>query len=314
MLREALGSVLGQTLRDLEVIVCDNADDPETREVVTSFDDDRITYVGRPENIGMIGNALDGFRRCSGEFVIKLDDDDALEPHALETLAAAFCSRPEVTVSFCDLQLVDIEGTLMPQATEQLQRDTHRAGLRPGLHRPFSDLAVWGAACLTGGLVRRSAIEWSAVPQEAGTAYDLYLILAAARDGAAGWYTDQRLVRYRIHSANDSVKNVVPNLQATQWVLGHELDSHRHANPEVLHNRMAQDCSRLAREHLIAGDATQARRAAILGLRGRPSSQAAMTLVLSALPGGLGARISGARRRSYLAKNALGPAPGHHPS
>lgn len=41
MLREALGSVLGQTLRDLEVIVCDNADDPETREVVASFDDDR---------------------------------------------------------------------------------------------------------------------------------------------------------------------------------------------------------------------------------------------------------------------------------
>ncbi|WP_288798444.1 glycosyltransferase family 2 protein [uncultured Arsenicicoccus sp.] len=300
MLREALGSVLGQTLRDLEVIVCDNADDPETREVVTSFDDDRITYVGRPENIGMMANAIDGFRRASGELVIKLDDDDAFEPDALETLAAPFAGRPELTASFCDLQLVDVAGRPLVEATTTLQHDTHRESLPEGLHTPFSAIAAQGAVTLAGALLRRSAIDWDAVPAQAGTSYDFFLVLSAAEDAASSWYVRRPLVRYRIHGANDSVKNVVPSLEASQWILREAMASGRHGDADVFRQRMAQDDARLAREYLLLGDGRRARRSALDSLRVRPTPAAISVALLSMLPLGMGTRVSRRRREAYV--------------
>lgn len=300
MLREALGSVLGQTLRDLEVIVCDNADDPETREVVTSFDDDRVTYVGRPENIGMMANAIDGFRRASGELVIKLDDDDAFEPDALETLAAPFAGRPELTASFCDLQLVDVAGRPLVEATAKLQHDTHRESLPEGLHAPSSTIAIQGAVSLSGALLRRTAIDWLDVPEQAGTSYDLYLTVAAARDGAAAWYSHRPLVRYRIHGANDSVKNVIPSLEASQFILREALTSGRHGNPRPFRERMAQGDARLAREYLLSGDNGRALRRALRSLRVHPTRAAAAAAALSLLPRGLGTAVSRRRRAAYL--------------
>ncbi|WP_286955305.1 MULTISPECIES: glycosyltransferase family 2 protein [Arsenicicoccus] len=300
MLREALGSVLGQTLRDLEVIVCDNADDPETREVVASFDDDRITYVGRPENIGMMANAIDGFRRATGELVIKLDDDDAFEPDALETLAAPFADRPELTASFCDLQLVDVAGHELAEATTTLQHDTHRESLPEGLHTPFSAIAAQGAVTLAGALLRRSAIDWDAVPAQAGTSYDLFLVVSAAEDAASSWYVRRPLVRYRIHGANDSVKNVVPSLEASQWILREAMASGRHGDAEVFRQRMAQDDARLAREYLLLGDGRRARRSALDSLRVRPTPAAISVALLSMLPLGMGTRVSRRRREAYV--------------
>ncbi|WP_050349041.1 glycosyltransferase family 2 protein [Arsenicicoccus sp. oral taxon 190] len=314
MLREALGSAVAQTLRDLEILVCDNADDPAARQVVESFADDRITYLGRPENLGMIGNALDGFRRARGEFVIKLDDDDAFEPDALATMLAGFDDRPDVTASFCDLRLVDVHGQTLAADTEQVQRDTHRAELAPGLHQPFSGLAAQGAVSLSGSLLRRASIDWDRVPEQAGTSYDLYLTMAAARGGAAAWYTKRPLVRYRIHGANDSVKNVVPSLEASQWILQDAQASGQHGDREVMRQRIAQDDARLAREYLLRGDTGRCRRSALASLRVRPTPGAAATLVLGSLPRRLGTRISQRRREAYLgasAPTATAPTPDH---
>lgn len=301
MLREALGSVLGQTLREIEVIVCDNADDPETRAVVESWADPRVTYVGRPTNIGMIGNALDGFRRATGELVIKLDDDDAFLPQTLETLAAPFEGRPELTASFCDLLLVDAEGRTLEQETEDVQRDTGRSGLRPGVYAPFDALAAGGAVSLSGALLRRAAIDWDAVPEQAGTSYDLYLTVAAARGGAAAWYTKEPLVRYRIHGANDSVKNVVPSLEASRWILEQAVTSGEHQQLGAFRDRIAVDDARLAREYLLEGRAAEARRAAARSLRHSPRPQPLATLALASLPRGLGRQISARRRAQFLA-------------
>lgn len=300
MLREALASVVAQTVTDLEVLVCDNADDPETRAVVESFDDERLVYIGRPTNLGMIANALDGFRRARGEFVVKLDDDDVLEPDALELLLRPFEGHPEMTASWGDMTLVDVDGHPMVEASDELRAQTRREGLREGYHAPFTAHAVSGAVCLAATVLRRSAIDWDTVPEWAGTSYDLYLTLQAAEDGATGHHLARSVVRYRIHAANDSVKNVVPNLEAAGLVLRAARDGGHHDPDAGFSPRLAADHSRLAREHLIEGRTTAARRHALDALRHHPCPAAARALALASLPGSLGQRVSTRRRDAFL--------------
>ena len=108
------------------------------------------------------------------------------------------------------------------------------------------------------------------------------------------------LVRYRIHGANDSVKNVVPSLEASQWILREAMASGRHGDADVFRQRMAQDDARLAREYLLLGDGRRARRSALDSLRVRPTPAAISVALLSMLPLGMGTRVSRRRREAYV--------------
>ncbi|WP_409485172.1 glycosyltransferase family 2 protein [Arsenicicoccus dermatophilus] len=301
LLREALASATGQSLTDLEILVCDNAAESATREVVQSFADDRLHYVPRPTNLGMIGNALDGFRQARGTYVVKLDDDDALLPDALERLVGALERRPDATVAFGEMTLVDLSGRVLEEQTHQLRVDTARVGLAAGYHTPASELAVRGSVCLAASVLRRAAIDWDAVPAWADTAYDLHLVLEAVQDGATAYFDPEPVTRYRIHGANDSVTNVIPNLEAGQRVLRQARSSGRHPDSPAYDLVLCRDHERLSREYLLVGDRAQARRHALRSLRAKPSVAGLRALMMAAPPVQVGQRIAASRRAAYLA-------------
>src|SRR6185436_15663072 len=51
LLRQAVESVLAQTLDDLEVVVSDNHSTDDTRDVIAGFDDPRVRYVVPPAHM-----------------------------------------------------------------------------------------------------------------------------------------------------------------------------------------------------------------------------------------------------------------------
>lgn len=77
-LRGAIESALMQDYEDLEIIVCDNASNDNTPDVVDAYlGDARIRYFRNQENIGMVNNwklALDSY--VSGDWFLILSDDD----------------------------------------------------------------------------------------------------------------------------------------------------------------------------------------------------------------------------------------------
>jgi glycosyltransferase involved in cell wall biosynthesis len=78
-LGEAVGSVLGQTLRDLELILVDDAsDDP-----VEGFDDPRVTLVRNERRLGLAASLNRALDRASGKYVARLDADDVALPERL---------------------------------------------------------------------------------------------------------------------------------------------------------------------------------------------------------------------------------------
>ena len=86
----AIRSVLGQSYKNLEIVVSDNASADGTSEAVEAMADSRIKLLKQPRNIGMIGNFNACLMAASGEYFLMLSDDDLLEPDALLNLSAPF--------------------------------------------------------------------------------------------------------------------------------------------------------------------------------------------------------------------------------
>lgn len=83
-----LESCLRQTLLPQEIIVVDNGSSDTTMEIAKSFGDE-VEYIFLANNEGVSRARNMGAERASGKWLLFLDADDQLLPHALEILLTA---------------------------------------------------------------------------------------------------------------------------------------------------------------------------------------------------------------------------------
>jgi glycosyltransferase involved in cell wall biosynthesis len=79
-LREAVDSVLHQTLADLELILVDDG----SREPVGDFEDTRVRVLRNDTQLGLAASLNRGLDVASGKYVARLDADDVALPERLE--------------------------------------------------------------------------------------------------------------------------------------------------------------------------------------------------------------------------------------
>jgi glycosyltransferase involved in cell wall biosynthesis len=78
LIGKTIASVLNSTYSDFELIVNDDASTDDTREVVSSFHDERIRFFRNETNLGVPANWNRALERASGEFIGLLNHDDLL--------------------------------------------------------------------------------------------------------------------------------------------------------------------------------------------------------------------------------------------
>lgn len=303
----ALDSLRAQTLRDVEVLVCDNAGQDEVAAVVGALDDRRFVHVPRPENLGMVENALDGFARSTGELVMKLDDDDELHPGCLERLAAPFAGRPDVALSASDFDVIDADGRTWEAARAELAAFSGRDRAAAGYHRPFTALAARGAVHLVSAMVRRSAVDWAEVDRRCGPSYDLHVALLAAADARTAHWDPSRSAAYRVHATSDTFTAPVEQLEGALFALRSALASGQHEDVEVLEHRADLVAVRLARALLRDGRPSRARE--VMAGTSPARWDRLRLLALTRTPPRLGAAVVTARGRRAAVAGRAGPAP-----
>jgi glycosyltransferase involved in cell wall biosynthesis len=98
LVERAVRSALGQTLRDLEVIVIVDGPCPETTTILSSLADPRLSVHVMKETSGQAAAMNEGVARARGEWVAFLDDDDQWLPEKielqLEAAKTATCRHP----------------------------------------------------------------------------------------------------------------------------------------------------------------------------------------------------------------------------
>lgn len=112
-MQEALESALAQTYPLIEVLISDDASTDATEVFLKQITDPRVVTVRRPVNGGMVANYNTALHAATSEFIVMLNDDDRLEPTAIEKLVGAFLNPPkslppsEIGISWCPYINVD---------------------------------------------------------------------------------------------------------------------------------------------------------------------------------------------------------------
>ena len=110
-LTEAVDSLLCQCDSDFELILVDNAStDGSVIELAKNCHDKRLRVVSAPENLGPYGGAVAGLSYCRGEFIARMDADDASLPQRLSLQVGALQAQPRLDALGCFCQRIDEQG------------------------------------------------------------------------------------------------------------------------------------------------------------------------------------------------------------
>jgi glycosyltransferase involved in cell wall biosynthesis len=190
-LRDAIETAQTQTRPPAEVIVVDDGSRDDSVAIAKSCAGVRV--IEQPnQGVAMARNA--GLRVATGDFVVFLDSDDRLLPHAIETGLAAFAAHPECGFVYGTSRVIDAGGAELPRPP--------RAPVPDASYRTFLEgKAMVPPSC---GMFRRAAVDavggfrQERVPTED---YDFYLRVARRHPIHCH---DRLVTEYRRHAGNAS--------------------------------------------------------------------------------------------------------------
>ena len=116
-LREAVESVLNQTLRELELIAVDDGSTDSSLDILTEYarTDPRVVIVRR-KHAGLPAALNAGIRQAKYDLIARLDSDDRMLPNRLERQLWFLAQRPEAAVVCSDCFYIDINGKRLGQS------------------------------------------------------------------------------------------------------------------------------------------------------------------------------------------------------
>jgi len=208
---QALDSLLSQTLRDMELIVIDDASTDETPRIVAQYASDaRVRVVRHEQNQGHIASYNEGLAMARGNYIgIVSADDYCLRPDALERQVAVFAENPRVGMVYSAHLMLDPDGHMTTVAHGAA--DAVRSGFDE-----FRSL-LWGNYILHSGVLLKREVQSALGPYDPELPqsgdWDLWLRASAGYDVG---YIAEPLYVYRLHRSNMQSRGISPAQQAQQ--------------------------------------------------------------------------------------------------
>jgi glycosyltransferase involved in cell wall biosynthesis len=190
--------VLAQTFDDFELIVCDNASEDSTPEVVGSYDDPRLRAYRNERNLGLFPNFARCLELARGELVKFVCSDDWLDPRYLERTVPVMRDHPGVALLTTAGHVVDEDGEPFGIASAEFG-DGPVIAAADAVDAQARWLNLIGMP--TNTLIRRAAAEAvGGFDQRFAPASDVHLWLKLLAHGDLGWIPDP-LCYLRVHAA-----------------------------------------------------------------------------------------------------------------
>lgn len=160
-LRPCLGSILGQTLPNIEVICIDDHSPDSSGMILDEYaaKDSRLIVIHKDVNQGPMSARTDGYNRARGEFCFFCDSDDYISRDALQTLYdEAIRTQADITVGNM--------ATVNPAGREVLIDRFHTIG--DNWHSYLKSMLHWGSVSMCGSLFCRTLFNSEDLTSESG--------------------------------------------------------------------------------------------------------------------------------------------------
>lgn len=104
---QTIESILGQTWKNMEIIIVDDASTDHSLEVIRSYQDTRIKVIAceKNRNVAYSGNL--GFKAARGKYVALIGHDDLWKPDKLEKQILFLEEHPSCHVCFTRMDVID---------------------------------------------------------------------------------------------------------------------------------------------------------------------------------------------------------------
>ena len=159
-------SLLNQTYRDWELIVCDSYSEDGTWEYLSEFSSDPRTRLFQVPREGLYAGWNECLKRARGEFIYFATADDTMHPECLERLVQPLIQHEDVDLALTRVADIDESGEVLPVREPLIWRFLNKHAQGESAQRISGDAFFlllagfpWGFGSVTGLLFRRSLLE-----------------------------------------------------------------------------------------------------------------------------------------------------------
>lgn len=127
--KQAIESILNQTLKDFELIIINDASTDDTYKIIKRYEakDKRIRVVNNKENLQVAGCLNIGAKLARADLIARMDADDFSYPERLKLQYKLLKNNPKIAIVGADMIIVDEKGKPLfkreyPQEDQELKK------------------------------------------------------------------------------------------------------------------------------------------------------------------------------------------------
>lgn len=196
---EAVQSVLNQTFKDYEIVICDDGSSDNSRIKIEKYKNNSNIKVVLQKNGGMASALNNCFQSSNGKYICILDSDDIFEISKLQKIYESIIEYPKSEIIIHKVKIL----------SSNLRKNNRTIPNKLSLGNIAENIinqggGVYGFPPASGLTFKRSICEKIfPIPLEFRRAADGYLVWASALIGEIK-PIDESLTLFRIHGANNS--------------------------------------------------------------------------------------------------------------
>ncbi len=198
-IKEQIESILNQTLKEFELIICDDASTDNTVPILTSFaeKDKRIKILKNEQNLGFKKNFEKILSHCTGEYIAFCDQDDIWFPNHLEVLYNI--------ISKGNYDAVGANSILVNSNNSELGYtllDIQDIGFIPKTQQEYKTLLLHKNIFQGTAMMISKSILNKALPFPENIKFHDWWIALIATENKGVYYDKTPILRYRQHESN----------------------------------------------------------------------------------------------------------------
>jgi len=204
--REAVSSLLSQTLTDIELIIVEDPSETSAEQVIAELADPRIRYFRNPKRTSLVDQRNQALSEARAEFVACLDADDVALPERLQKQLEYMTDRGNVDVLGSQLLIIDAGGA---DIGYRAYPTSHEAIVKAMCE--YNAIAQPSVMCRRRVMIECGGYQYRTYPVNED--YELWsrLVLRGARFANH----PEPLLRYRIHAEGTKATMMRRMLHAT---------------------------------------------------------------------------------------------------
>lgn len=210
----AIGSILNQTYDNFEFIIVDDCSEDKTLQILYDYQkqDIRIKIIKNNKNLGLAASLNKGINESSGDWIVRMDDDDESLPDRLEKQIDFIRNHPDVDIFGGKVIFQDIDGNEMPNHflhwppidKEKIEKLFYT--INPLIHP---------TVCMR----RKSIMSIGLYNKSFSGAEDYELWVRAWKSGLNIQNMDDLLIRYTVNPGKKSFKRIWKKFYVKQYIV-----------------------------------------------------------------------------------------------